>query len=161
MEFLFWISGVITTISVIGCIYFYNRNESPKLKSENESLKKELEIVRSTLSSHFSFKRKAKYVWDGWYLKDDPNKNWSVTFELSELMQSEDGTKIKFEILNVISERREDNKRDFDFYKQEFIRSTGGGWLEKDNKKLTFVTNLSKSEERNLKLKSILGDDTE
>lgn len=105
MEFLFWISGVITTISVVGCIHFYYRNESPKLKTENKSLREELEKVKTTLSSHFSFKRKAKYIWDNWHLKDDPNKTWSITLELSELMQSEDESKIKFEILDIVSER--------------------------------------------------------
>jgi len=166
MEFILWISGVITTLSVVVCIYFYNRRngdynyreENEKLKSENDSLKSDVSRLNSLINSHFSLKRKANFVWDNWYYNEDPNTKWSVTFELTELMQSEDGSKVKFDVSSIHSGNSKDVKKDIDFYKSEFFRSTGGGWVDVSNKNLTWITNISKAEERSLKLRSILGD---
>ena len=40
-------------------------------------------------------------------------------------------------------------------YTEWFEKKTGGGWLPVDNKDLEWITTMSKSEQRDLKLKSL------
>ena len=64
-----------------------------------------------------------------------------------------DETKSKFEIISVVSEETDGwGKRE---YAEWFEKKTGGGWLSSDNKDLEWITTMSKSEQRDLKLKSL------
>jgi hypothetical protein len=64
-----------------------------------------------------------------------------------------DETKSKFEIISVVSEETDGwGKRE---YTEWFEKKTGGGWLSADNKELEWITTMSKSEQRDLKLKSL------
>ena len=109
-----------------------------------------------------STKRLARFTTKGWHKtkdQNDPNKKtWDVVFELREIAVSLDETKSKFEILSIVSE--EVCKDKFTMwghkeYAEWFEKKTGGGWLSVDNKELEWITTMSKSEQRDLKLKSL------
>jgi hypothetical protein len=77
-----------------------------------------------------------------------------VVFELKEVATSVDGKKSKFEIISHASEENTD-PWSIKEYKDWFNKNYGGGWIQLDNKNLEWITVLSKSESRDIKLKEL------
>jgi hypothetical protein len=138
---IIYISGIITTLSLIG--FFYQLSKSKELEKNQlpKSIKPE--------------KRTATYIWDGWHYSDNPSKKWSVNFELREVAISEDETKSKFEVISVYSEELND-KWTIKEYSDYFMKKKGGGWLDTNSSELTWIKTTSRSEERNKKIEEIL-----
>jgi hypothetical protein len=99
----------------------------------------------------------ARFEWTGWHKIKDPSKKWSVFFKLKEIGKSRDGSKTQFKVLEIFSENSDENQEsDLSQYKKELYNTTGGGWLDTNNKNL-FYFGESKSiwEERNRKLEAL------
>ena len=105
-----------------------------------------------------SSKRLAKLTTVGWHRvseEKNPNKKmWDVIFELKEIAVSVDETKSKFEVISVASKESGDTWTK-DQYTKWFIQNYGGGWINIDNPKLEWITTMSKSEQRDIKLKEL------
>jgi type II secretory pathway component PulC len=152
-QLLLYFSGIVTTISLFGLIYY--RNKFEKISVKFETLLKESSDVINEKKERESLKRLAKYTWTGFHYTSKPNVNWDAVYELKEVAQSEDGKKSKFEVISVTS-KNTDEKEDIEWYEDWFIKKTGGGWIETaNNSKLEWITTLSKSEMRNIKLNEL------
>lgn len=157
MEYLIiWISGIITTISLVLLNKYYNLYN--KTKSNLDMVVPLYQDMIKEKKEQESLKRLAKFKTTGWHLtkdKDDPKKKtWDVFFELREVASSVDESKSKFEVISVISEGTTDLWSETQ-YNNWFIKNTGGGWIKVDNKNLEWITSLTKSESRDLKLKKL------
>jgi hypothetical protein len=171
--FIIYISGIITTLSLIG--FFYQFNKSTDKDKVIDSLKTKVSTLTGQVTglvekinkqklSIESDKRIATLTWGGWHKADEPNKTWSVTFELREIALSEDETRSKFEVLSAVSENMKNDSWGTQEYGDYFIKKTGGGWLDTKNPqfnsmKLTWVTTISKSEARQKKIDELLKPD--
>ena len=157
--FILWVSGVLCTISVGGFVYY--RNKSINLTSQLQLVTNQLSELITEKKEKESTKRLARFTTKGWHkVKDenDPNKKtWNVVFELREIAVSLDETKSKFEIMSITSEEMGSKLTQWGDkeYTEWFEKKTGGGWLPVDNKDLEWITTMSKSEQRDLKLKSL------
>ena len=153
-----YISAIITTLSVVG--FFYQSSRISKKDETIETLKTEVSTLTSQVTglvekikkqklSIESDKRLATLEWGGWHKQIEPNKTWSVTFELREIALSEDETRSKFEVISAVSENMKNDSWGTQEYGDYFIKKTGGGWLDTKNPafrnmKLTWVTTISK-----------------
>jgi hypothetical protein len=155
MYFLIYFSAVITTIAVIGFVYLII-----KYKTLNSNYKFTLDLYQDLLKEkkeRESYKRFAKLTTTGWnYTGKDTKKpkSWNVVFELKEIAISMDEKKSKFEIISVASEENPDPWSK-DLYQKWFESNYGGGWLDVNNKDLEWITNTSKAEIRDEKLKQL------
>lgn len=172
--FIIYISGIITTLSVVG--FFYQSSRISKKDKTIETLKTKVSTLTDQVTglvekinkqklSIESDKRIATLTWGGWHKVDEPNKTWSVTLELREIALSEDETRSKFEVLSAVSENMKNDSWGTQEYGDYFIKKTGGGWLDTKNPqfktmKLTWVTTISKSEARQKKIDELLKPDT-
>jgi hypothetical protein len=154
-EIILYTSGITTTVSLIGFIYY--RDKYKNLVISSSLIEKEYSQLLSEKEEKESTKRLAKFKTTGWYLTKDisnPKKTWDVYFELREVAVSVDEKKIKFEVLSVTSQGDGDLWQENN-YIDWFNRKTGGGWLSESSPNLEWITTLSKSEARNLKLKQL------
>lgn len=164
ISLILWSSGVLTTISIGFGVYFFLKFKSTKqlLQFTTDLLKK----TQSELKEKTSRKRIAKFTTTGWNFTDGKHKDfpngWKVYFELKEVAVSEDETKTKFEVTSVISENTSDpwlvavnTGPGLHNYINWFNSNTGGGWVKNDSPELEWITNLSKSEARDMKLKDL------
>jgi hypothetical protein len=157
--FILWVSGVLCTISVGGFVYY--RNKSISLSGQLKLATNQLTELVNEKKEKESTKRLARFTTKGWHNtkdKDDPNKKtWNVIFELREIAVSLDETKSKFEIISITSEEMGSKLVQWGDkeYTEWFEKKTGGGWLSADNKELEWITTMSKSEQRDLKLKTL------
>ena len=164
-EILFYISGVITTISLVGFIYYRSKYINTLLIHSNKDdeilkLKDQNRLLLEYKSNRESKKRTGKLKTDGWHMvkdNDKPNKKtWEVVFELKEVGQSiEDEHKYKFDVINVFPD--DTSSAIGDVWKKEdyinwFNGHYGGGWINTKSKSFEWVINLSKLEIRDDKL---------
>jgi hypothetical protein len=159
VHIIIYISGIITTLSVVG--FFYQLIKSGEKSLLIKSLNDRVSELSQKVSEKLSKKRLATLEWDSWYNSAKPNETWSVTFELREIALSEDETKSKFEVISVHSENMKDGWKDKE-YTDFFMKKTGGGWLDTtdlNGLKLTWITTTSKAEAREEKISQILGND--
>lgn len=153
---LLWISGAITTVSLTLAGRFYLLHQ--KGKGEMNLILPDYKRLLAEKKEKESLKRLAKFRTTGWHLVSESNnpkkKTWDVVFELREIAVSQDESKSKFEVISVISEGDIDswNKED---YEKWFLKKTGGGWISTDNSNLEWITTMSKTEARDLKLKDL------
>lgn len=151
-----YITGFIAGASLVAFIIIYIKYSS--LKNSIDSLKNENIKFKEDMD-----KRVARYKSYGWYKtseKDDPNKyTWNVSYDLKKVSTSEDRVKSKFEVISITSENIKNiedcsyGSTTFNFYKDYFIKQTGGGWLR--NSDLEWVIDLPKDEVREQKLKEL------
>ena len=150
---LLYFSGIITTLAVLGL--FYYRYKFKKVSGLYETL---VELSTDTFKEkkdRDSLKRMAKYTWKGFFYKKEPNTKWDAIYELKEVAQSADGTKSKFEVISVTSQNIDEIGQE-DWYKDWFVKKTGGGWITtSNNSELEWITTLSKEEERAIKLNQL------
>jgi hypothetical protein len=97
----------------------------------------------------------ATYVSKGWYNENLPNIKWDVIYTLKEIAKSNDGNKIKFDVVDVKSAKPNYNSIDIENYKIKFYNKLGG-WLDANHPDLFYFSE-SKSiwEERNRKLEAL------
>ena len=153
-ELILYFAGIVTTISLFG--FFYYKRKFKELSSLYDTLLKISQNVFQEKQERESLKRLAKYTWGGFHFTADPNTKWNAVYELKEIAQSEDGKKSKFEVLSVISENTNEGNFDPEWYKDHFAKRTGGGWIDTvNNPKIEWITTMSKSESRALKLKDL------
>ena len=155
-EIILYTSGVITTVSVIGFVHY--RDKYKKLVFSSSYIEKEYSQLIKEKKEKESSKRLAKYKTTGWHFTKDSSdpqkKTWDVYFELKEAAVSVDEKKIKFDVLSVVSQGDDDTWKQ-NQYADWFYKKTGGGWLSIDNTSLEWITTLSKSEARDIKLKEL------
>jgi len=158
MMILFYISGFITALSLVG--YFRYRSLYLKLKSEENTKDSTIASLLKYKSERESKKRRARLRTTGWHLiadADNPKKEeWDVVFELKEVAQSsDDENKFKFEVIGVFSGKTGDTG-DNKFYTDWFMGTSGGGWINTNtNKKFEWITVLTKEDIRDDKLSDL------
>ncbi len=148
---ILYASGVITTLSVIGILYY---------KHINKQLSQDLQVALSGIvKSKEPERRVANLIWGGWHNALDPSYKWESTFELKEVAMSEDETKSKFEVISVISENPKDAWGK-EKYAKYFYENYNGGWVDMKNipKQWQFdwVITKSKADIRGEKIDDIL-----
>lgn len=169
-EVLLYISAVITTLSIVGCFYFKSiSKKNTKLYKDQESeimrLANQVSTLQRVVNKYKGLapaNRRALLEWDGWHTENNLSKTWKTSFELREVGLSEDETKSKFEVISVTSENMKDKSSKTE-YEKFFLKKTGGGWVDTKNPgnqmKLTWITEQSKSQQREIKLNQILNND--
>lgn len=155
-ELIIYVSGIVTSVSFIGLIYFRNRYLG--IKNIYQSLETNYKNLLKEKTERESLKRLAKYKTTGWHFTsetNDPNKKtWDVFFELKEVALSVDEKESKFEVISVTSMGEKDTWSKED-YTNWFLKKTGGGWIQNNSPNLEWITTMSKSEARDLKLKDL------
>jgi hypothetical protein len=175
IEILLYISGIITTLSIVGCFHFKSKSKKNiKIQKDQDSeilrLTNQVTNLQRVVNRYKGLtpaNRIALLEWDGWYKDKEPNITWQIKLELREVGISEDETSSKFEVISVTSENMKDpwGKAEYEKY---FLKTTGGGWINTktpsrsgQKMKLIWITDQSKSQKREMKLNQILNNDEE
>jgi hypothetical protein len=159
---ILYVSGVITTLSVVG--FIYQLIQSGKKELELVSLKEQIKELTKEIGNkdNTSDKRLATIIWSGWYKNDNPQKKWDVTLEVREIALSQDESQSKFEVISAISHSNNDSWGTKE-YGEHFLKRTGGGWINTKNPEnkmtITWITTISKSEARQKKIDQLLNPD--
>jgi hypothetical protein len=97
----------------------------------------------------------ANYTSKGWHHVDNPSVKWDIFYTLKEVAKSNDGNKIKFEVVDIESGQPNFSSFDKERYEKKFYAACGG-WLDINHPNLFFFGE-SKSiwEERNRKLEAL------
>ena len=172
MDILLYLSGVVTSISVIGMIYFIilyqcaeesHKKEYDEISTKNSRLNSKvseliskLNVLEKYKSDRESFGKTAVYTWKGWHLKaeeKDPNRKiWEVRYDLKQVASSSDGKKVKFDVISAVPTGGTSTP---DFYINYFNTNTGG-WVDVDDSNLMWTSILTKEERRDITLEQIL-----
>jgi hypothetical protein len=153
MIYILWISGILC--GILGTISLTYFRKFKSVQSSLDLLSKEYSLIDKEKRERESMKRLAKLTM-GYHYKVDTKKIWDVIFEMREIAVSEDEKKSKFEIISITSKNKDEETEDYKkFYLDLLLKETGGGWIDVDDKRLEWISTMSKSESRDLKLKDL------
>jgi len=158
MEIVFYISGIITALSLVAAFFYRSTYSSQQTTIKN--LKRELISLREYKESRESKKRKGMLLTKGWYMtseeKDPKRYTWNVTFELREVAQTPNSSKVQFKVIGIYSDSKDEHPMDdrtYKHYEAWFLGNFAGGWIDtKQNKGFEWVDTTSKTEIRDDKL---------
>lgn len=157
----FYISGFVTAVFFILSIYYSNafrkaKKEISKILSDKEAQSKELQKL---IEYKESKTRYADYIWEGWYNTKTPHEKYGVVFHLKQIAKSEDNPNLfKFEVVSILSQEKNDPWTIKDY--SEYFYKEKAGWLDtsKLGKNFNWVVSKTKEEQRDDKIKDILGN---
>ena len=88
--------------------------------------------------------------------KDPKRYTWNVTFELREVAQTPNSSKVQFKVIGIYSDSKDEHPMDdrtYKHYEAWFLGNFAGGWIDtKQNKGFEWVDTTSKTEIRDDKL---------
>ena len=145
MEIVFYISGIITALSLVAAFFYRSTYSSQQTTIKN--LKRELISLREYKESRESKKRKGMLLTKGWYMtseeKDPKRYTWNVTFELREVAQTPNSSKVQFKVIGIYSDSKDEHPMDdrtYKHYEAWFLGNFAGGWIDtKQNKGFEWV----------------------